>query len=58
VFRADPTLARTVGDVDRARAWAAETLSLPMHAELTDDEIDRTVAAVLDVHANRKQLVG
>jgi dTDP-3-amino-3,4,6-trideoxy-alpha-D-glucose transaminase len=58
VFRTDPTLLRTDGDVVHARAWAAETLSLPMHAELTDDEIDRTVSAVLDVHAHRKQLLG
>ncbi len=56
LFLDDPALVRTVGDVPHARAWAAETLSLPMHAELTDDEIDRTVDAVLDVHANRKQL--
>lgn len=58
LFANDPTLVRTVGDVPRARRWAAETLSLPMHAELTNAEIDRTVAAVLDVHAHHEQLVG
>lgn len=58
LFVNDPTLVRTAGDVPNARAWAAETLSLPMHAELTDDEVDRTVAAVLEVHAQRKQLIG
>lgn len=58
VFANDPTLTRTVGEVPNARRWAAETLSLPIHAELTDDEIDLTVAAVLDIHANLEQLVG
>jgi dTDP-4-amino-4,6-dideoxygalactose transaminase len=34
------------GDVPRAEAWAAEELSLPMHPDLTRDEIERVVEAV------------
>jgi dTDP-4-amino-4,6-dideoxygalactose transaminase len=31
------------GSVDNANRWAAEELSLPMHPELHDEEIDRVV---------------
>jgi dTDP-3-amino-3,4,6-trideoxy-alpha-D-glucose transaminase len=34
------------GDIERAVAWAAEELSLPMHPDMSADEIDRVLAAV------------
>jgi dTDP-4-amino-4,6-dideoxygalactose transaminase len=40
--------ARLADDAEHARRWAAEELSLPMFAELADDEVRRTVAACLD----------
>jgi dTDP-4-amino-4,6-dideoxygalactose transaminase len=40
------------GDVDRAVAWAAEELSLPMHPDMSADEIDRVLIAVNET-ANR-----
>ena len=36
------------GAVPNAEAWAAEELSLPMHPDLTPDEIERVAAAVHD----------
>jgi dTDP-3-amino-3,4,6-trideoxy-alpha-D-glucose transaminase len=36
------------GEVPNADAWAAQELSLPIHPDLTADEIDRVVAAVGD----------
>ncbi len=34
------------GDVERAEAWAAEQVSLPIHPDLSDSEIERVVHAV------------
>ncbi len=36
-----------VGDVRRSEAWAAEQLSLPIHPDLRDSEIEQVVDAVL-----------
>ena len=34
------------GELPNAEAWAAQELSLPMHPDLRDDEIERVVEAV------------
>jgi dTDP-3-amino-3,4,6-trideoxy-alpha-D-glucose transaminase len=39
---------RLADDAEHARRWAAEELSLPMFAELSEEEVGRTVAACLD----------
>ena len=36
------------GNISTARAWAAEELSLPMHPELTADEVECVAGAVID----------
>jgi dTDP-4-amino-4,6-dideoxygalactose transaminase len=38
---------RTPADLSESAAWAAEELSLPMFAELRDDELERAAAACL-----------
>jgi dTDP-4-amino-4,6-dideoxygalactose transaminase len=38
---------RTPADLTESAAWAAEELSLPMFAELRDDEVERAAAACL-----------
>ena len=38
--------AYTDGEVPNAEAWAAEELSLPMHPDLTPDEVERVADAV------------
>jgi dTDP-4-amino-4,6-dideoxygalactose transaminase len=38
---------RTPADLSQSDAWAAEQLSLPMFAELRDDEVERAAAACL-----------
>ena len=41
-----------VGDVANAEAWAAEELSLPIHPDLTEAEIDQVIASVRSVAAS------
>jgi len=36
------------GDLSAARAWAAEELSLPMHPDLTVDEVQRVAETILE----------
>jgi dTDP-4-amino-4,6-dideoxygalactose transaminase len=47
-------LATVSGDIPLARAWAAEELSLPMHPDLTADEVERVAEAVIDAITRRE----
>jgi dTDP-4-amino-4,6-dideoxygalactose transaminase len=40
-------IATVSGEIPVARAWAAEELSLPMHPDLTSDEVERVAEAVI-----------
>jgi dTDP-4-amino-4,6-dideoxygalactose transaminase len=42
------------GEVPRAEAWAAEELSLPLHPDLTSDEIEHVAEAVRDAVSARR----
>ena len=44
---------RTVGDVEHARTWARTELSLPMSAELRDDEIERVATALVSAFSSQ-----
>ncbi|MBV9605698.1 MAG: DegT/DnrJ/EryC1/StrS family aminotransferase [Solirubrobacterales bacterium] len=41
-------IATVTGDIRAARDWAAEELSLPMHPDLTDDEVEFVAEAVIE----------
>jgi dTDP-4-amino-4,6-dideoxygalactose transaminase len=41
-------IATVGGEIAAARAWAAEELSLPMHPDLTEDEVEDVAEAVLE----------
>jgi dTDP-4-amino-4,6-dideoxygalactose transaminase len=41
-------IATVTGEIPAARAWAAEELSLPMHPDLTTDEVERVASAVIE----------
>ena len=41
-------IATVSGEIPVARAWAAEELSLPMHPDLTADEVERVAEAVIE----------
>jgi dTDP-4-amino-4,6-dideoxygalactose transaminase len=39
------------GDIHAAQAWAAEELSLPMHPDLGEDEVEYVAEAVIEAIA-------
>ncbi len=41
-------IATVTGEIPIAQAWAAEELSLPMHPDLTDEEVERVAEAVTE----------
>ena len=41
-------MATVSGEILAAQAWAAEELSLPMHPDLTADEVERVAEAVFE----------
>jgi dTDP-4-amino-4,6-dideoxygalactose transaminase len=41
-------IATVSGEIAIARAWAAEELSLPMHPDLTAEEVERVAEAVIE----------
>lgn len=42
------TVAVVKGEIDAARAWAADELSLPMHPDLREDEVEAVAEAVIE----------
>jgi perosamine synthetase len=41
-------VATVKGEIPAAQAWAAEELSLPMHPDLTMDEVEQVAETVID----------
>ena len=51
-------LATVSGEITSAQAWAAEELSLPMHADLTADEMEYVADAVIEAVTTRASAGG